>query len=104
MFIKYVILKNFRNYKDICIEFNKNFNIFLGDNAQGKTNILESIFMCATSRSHRTSKDEELINFDENTYYIKIVFEKYNREYSINISYSKNIGKMAKVNDIQVKK
>ena len=54
------MLINYRNYKDLNIEFRKNVNVFMGDNAQGKTNILEAIYYCAFAKSHRTSKDKEL--------------------------------------------
>ncbi len=53
------------------MNFDKNVNIIYGDNAQGKTNILESIYMCATSRSHRGSKDKEIIRFGESESHIK---------------------------------
>ena len=62
MYIEKIKLKNFRNYEEQEIEFNKNINIIFGDNAQGKTNILESIFLCSFGKSFRTSKEKELIN------------------------------------------
>ena len=65
MFVKSLELENYRNYKELNMEFDKNTNILYGDNAQGKTNILESIYVCGTTKSHRTNKDKELINFDE---------------------------------------
>ena len=73
MIIDCIELENFRSYKDLHLEFDKGTNILYGDNAQGKTNILESIYMCATSRSHRTSKDTELINFNNDEAHIKII-------------------------------
>ena len=65
MVIDSLDLKNYRNYDILDMNFDKNVNIIYGDNAQGKTNILESIYMCATSRSHRGSKDKEMIRFGE---------------------------------------
>ena len=65
MVIESLDLKNYRNYDILDMNFDKNVNIIYGDNAQGKTNILESIYMCATSRSHRGSKDKEIIRFGE---------------------------------------
>ena len=62
MYIDKLIVKNFRNIKKINIDFNKNVNIFYGDNAQGKTSILEGIYFCATGRSHKTHIDKEIIN------------------------------------------
>ena len=57
MYIKKVKLENFRNYNDLEIEFKKDFNLIYGDNAQGKTNILESIYLSAIGRSFQTKKD-----------------------------------------------
>ena len=56
MLITNLEIQNFRNYKNQKIDFNKNINIFYGDNAQGKTNIIESIFVCAFGKSFRTNK------------------------------------------------
>ncbi len=63
MYINKIKLKNFRNYTQQEIEFNKNINIIYGDNAQGKTNILESIFLSSFGKSFRTNKEKELIKF-----------------------------------------
>ena len=64
MILKKLQLKNFRNYDDITLEFDKKINIFIGNNAQGKTNILESIYVLAVTKSHRTSKDLFLLKQD----------------------------------------
>jgi DNA replication and repair protein RecF len=58
------------------LSFNDKFNVIYGNNAQGKTNILEALFLCASARSHRTSKENELIRFGENNFYVKIEIEK----------------------------
>lgn len=71
MYIKYLKLINFRNYRELYIEFDKNLNVFVGDNAQGKTNILESIYYCSIGKSPRTNKDKELINWNGKYAYIK---------------------------------
>ena len=63
MIMKSLELQNFRNYNMLQIEFDSGTNIFYGDNAQGKTNILEAIFMTATTRSHKSSKDQDIIRF-----------------------------------------
>ena len=60
MFIKRLQMLNYRNYNVLEINLGPNVNVFMGDNAQGKTNILEAIYYCAFARSHRTSKDREL--------------------------------------------
>ena len=58
-------LKNFRNYDLLSLNLNPATNIFYGDNAQGKTNILESIYLCGTSKSHRGTKDKDMILFGQ---------------------------------------
>lgn len=65
MYIKNIELKDFRNYRYLNTSFSRNVNIFIGNNAQGKTNLLESIYMNAMARSFKTSKDKELIRFGE---------------------------------------
>ena len=65
MYIESVQLQNFRNYRELQLDFDKGTNIFYGDNAQGKTNILESVYICGTTKSHKGSKDKELIRFGE---------------------------------------
>ena len=65
MKIRRVSLKNYRNYADETVEFSPGINVFLGQNAQGKTNILEAVYYAALGRSHRTSADAELIRWEE---------------------------------------
>ena len=65
MIIKSLELSNFRNYNFLNMEFDSGTNILYGDNAQGKTNILEAIFVSATTKSHKSSKDKDIVNFKE---------------------------------------
>lgn len=76
MIIKSLELKNFRNYETLQIEFSKGTNILYGDNAQGKTNILEAIYFSSTTRSHKTAKDTDVINFNEEESHIRTYIEK----------------------------
>jgi DNA replication and repair protein RecF len=78
MNIKYLQLKGFRNFDELKLELCDGVNIFIGDNAQGKTNILESIYYCCLAKSHRTNKDKELINWSFEEGNIEI-FVKTNR-------------------------
>ena len=71
MFIESLALNNYRNYDNANISFSKGINILYGDNAQGKTNILEAIYMLATTKSHRGSKDKEIIEFDHDESHIR---------------------------------
>ncbi len=102
MYIKKIKLTNFRNYKEQEIEFEKNINIFYGDNAQGKTNIIESIFMCSLGKSFRTNKDAEVIKFNEENTSIITEYEKSDRDGKIKIEL--NNKKSIYVNGIKIKK
>ena len=73
MKIESLKLKNFRNYELLSLEFDKATNIFYGDNAQGKTNILEAVYLSGTTKSHRGSKDKDLIRFEQNESHIETV-------------------------------
>ena len=81
MYIKEIELKNFRNYENLKLDFDCGTNIFYGDNAQGKTNILEAIYLIATTKSHKGSKDKEIINFDEEESHIRTYFDRNGIEY-----------------------
>lgn len=85
MYIKNVKLKNFRNYDNINIEFSKDFNLIYGNNAQGKTNILEAIYISALGKSFQTNKDQELIKLGEKKAEIEIEFIRKDREGKIKI-------------------
>ena len=102
MYIKKVTLNNFRNYEKQEVELENNLNIFYGNNAQGKTNILEAIFLCAFAKSFRTKKEEELIRFNEEKAFIEIEFEKTDREGKIKLEISDK--KYFSVNGVKVKK
>lgn len=64
MYLKKLQLTNFRNYENLELEFSENINVFVGNNAHGKTNILESIYLSSITKSYRTNKDIECIKFD----------------------------------------
>jgi len=106
MFIKKIILENFRNYENQEIQLINGINIIYGNNAQGKTNIIESIFLCSLGKSFRTNKDKELIKFEKNEANVIIDYERKDREGQIkaNISDKKNFFvngiKQNKISDI----
>lgn len=102
MHITNIKLTNFRNYNKQEILLNPNLNIFYGDNAQGKTNIIESIFLCSIGKSFRTIKDKELIKFNENFSSIFLEYKKSDREGSIKVEI--NDKKNIFVNGIKIKK
>ena len=76
MIIKSLELADYRNYEDLVIHFDRGTNILIGDNAQGKTNILEAIYVAATTKSHKGSKDSEMIRFDREEGHIRTILEK----------------------------
>lgn len=104
LYIKRVKLNSFRNYSALDIELGEGVNIFYGQNAQGKTNIIESIYMASTGKSHRTQKDSELINWNSEDSRIRIEFNKENDDKSIEIYLSKNIKKQIKLNGARINK
>lgn len=104
MIIKSIELKNFRNYEDLNIKFDSGTNILYGDNAQGKTNILESAYVSGTTKSHKGSKDKEMIRFEENESHIRTIVEKKEKQYQIDIHLKKNKAKGIAVNKIPIKK
>lgn len=69
-------VQHYRNYDGLTLDFPKTLNIFLGENAQGKTNLLESIYVLAMTRSHRTSNEKELVHWDSDSARISGVIEK----------------------------
>lgn len=86
------------------MNFDKKINIIYGDNAQGKTNILESMYVCATSKSHRGSKDREIIRFDNDESHIKVNVKKNDMNYRIDMHLKKNKPKGIAVNGIPIKR
>ena len=104
MYIKRLQMLNYRNYKSLNITLGKNVNVFMGDNAQGKTNILEAIYYCAFAKSHRTSKDRELINWNSDSAYVSLLVGKDRLDKNIDINILKDGKKAIKINKIKVSK
>lgn len=104
MYIESVQLKNFRNYESLELKFDKGTNIFYGDNAQGKTNILESIYLCGTSKSHRGTKDRDMILFGKEESHIEVIVDKRGILYQIDVHLKKNKPKGIAINHIPIKK
>ena len=103
MQIKNIELTNFRNYKTLKLEFDKNLNIFLGHNAQGKTNLLESIFVLGMGKSFRTNSDKEMIFFNEDFAKVRANVIEDNNEDEIEIIYQ-NEGKIIKLDGIKLQR
>ena len=84
--------------------FDNKINIIYGDNAQGKTNILESLYVCATSKSHRGSKDKDIIRFGNDEAHIKVMVKKHGMNYRIDMHLKKNKTKGIAVNGIPIRR
>ena len=104
MYIKSIRLNNFRNYKTLDLVLDKKTNIFYGDNAQGKTNILEAVYMCSTSRSHRGSKDREMILFGQNESHIRLEIVSAGMDRTIDMHLRKEKTKGVAVDGIPIRK
>lgn len=95
---------NFRNYENAKLEFHPKTNILYGDNAQGKTNILESIYVCATTNSHKGSKDKELIRFGEDEAHIRMFLTKREMTHKIDMHLRKSKGKGIAIDGVPIKR
>lgn len=103
MYLENLKLINFRNYDELYIEFNKNINLIIGKNAQGKTNIVEAIYMMSIGKSFRTNKDREVIKFNNKNLYLAGQYKNDYRTCSIEIVIDKN-KKGIKLNKISINK
>lgn len=104
MFIRSLTLQNYRNYENTKINFNDHINIIYGKNAQGKTNILEALYLCATSKSHRTSNVKELIKFNQDEGHVNVELVKDGHLEIIDVHLKKNNKKSIAVNKLPVRK
>lgn len=104
MEIKKLTLNNYRNYKSQTIQFNNGLNVLVGNNAQGKTNMLESIFMCAIGKSVRVKKDKDLIMWNEKMAKVSLSSTKKNLSKSIEIYLFQNQNKAIKINSVPIKR
>lgn len=104
MYIKSLDLKNFRNYRSLSLELDQGTNILYGDNAQGKTNILEAIYIAGTTKSHKGSKDRELIYFDEEESHIRMKIHKDIMDYQIDMHLKKSKTKGIAINGLPIKR
>ena len=102
MYIEKIKLQNFRNYEQLELSLNKDINIIYGNNAQGKTNILEAIFLSSFGKSFRTNKEKEMIRFNEQRCLVEIFYQKKNRDGKVKIEISTK--KQISLNGVKLKK
>lgn len=104
MVIKSLKLKNYRNYELLDMTFDSKTNILYGDNAQGKTNILEALYLSGTTKSHRGTKDRDLIQFGRDESHLETIVEKKGMEFQIDMHLKKNSPKGIAINKIPIRK
>ncbi len=104
MIIKSLKLKDYRNYELLNIEFDHATNIFYGDNAQGKTNILEAAYLAGTTKSHRGTKDRDLIRFGQEESHIEMMIEKNGVPWQIDMHLKKNSPKGIAINKVPIRR
>ena len=100
MWLKHLSIQHFRNYQELEVEFHPGLNIFLGQNAQGKTNILESIYFLALTRSHRTRNDRDLIYFESTDFKVSGQLQRETGPLPLEISLTPK-GRITKVNHLK---
>ncbi len=104
MIIKSLELQDYRNYNSLNITFDKGTNILYGDNAQGKTNILEAIYLAATTKSHKGSKDKDIVNFNKEEAHIRTYLEKEGIETRVDMHLRKSKSKGIAIDGQKIKK
>lgn len=104
MKIESINLENFRNYESLELSLHEGTNLFYGDNAQGKTNILEAVYLCGTTKSHRGSKDRETIKFGQEESHIRMNISKNEISYRIDMHLKKNKAKGIAINGLPIRK
>ncbi len=108
MIVKSIKLKNFRNFSELNIDLNNILNIFIGDNGQGKTNLLESIYLCSIGKTFKLNSENDLIKFGQNSFEVEILINKENGSNIvskvINITYVKNQKRIVKINGVKLEK
>lgn len=104
MIVKSLELMDYRNYNHLNMQFHNGTNILYGENAQGKTNILEAIYLCGTTKSHRGSKDKDIIRFQKDEAHVRILLEKNEIQHKIDLHLKKNKSKGVAIDGVAIKK
>lgn len=104
MFVKSLELSNFRNYNTLSMNFKNGTNILYGDNAQGKTNILEAVYLAGTTKSHKGSKDKDMIQLNQEESHIRMFIEKNLIVHRIDMHLKKNKPKGVAIDGIPIRK
>jgi len=100
MYIRHLSLHNYRNYVHLELDLDPRLNLFLGANAQGKTNLLEACHLLATARSHRTQRDNELVQWEQQGYHISAEVKIRHGTEHLSLRYDPQQGKKAQINGV----
>lgn len=104
MIIESIDLQNYRNYQKLHMELDRGTNILYGNNAQGKTNILEAIYVCCTSKSHRSVRDKDLIRFGQDESHLRLLVRRGNVPYRIDMHLKKSKPKGIAINGVPIRR
>lgn len=104
MFVESIELYQYRNYESVKVDFSPGVNIFFGDNAQGKTNLLEAVYVSGTSKSHKGSKDKDLIHFDKDEAHIRLIFRKNDLSHRLDLHLKKKKTKGIAIDGVPIRK
>jgi DNA replication and repair protein RecF len=104
LIVNSVCIKNYRNYENLSVKLDEKLNIFIGDNGQGKTNFIESIYICAFGKSFRTNKERDLIKIGEDMTFIALKYFKNSREMNLDFKIRKDNKKDIKINGVHISK
>lgn len=104
MIIQSIQLNNFRNYNSLSMDFDRETNILYGDNAQGKTNVLEAVYLCTTTKSHKGSKDRDMIKMGQNEAHIRMIVEKNKICHTIDMHLKKHKSKGIAIDSVPIRK
>ena len=103
MRVNKLVLRNYRNYEQLEVDFTSNVNIFIGENAQGKTNILEAIYLGAVGRSHRTAEDDDLVKWEQDSASVDLFFTRHSVDNKVGFRLIKGRNKEILFNDFPIK-
>ncbi len=104
MYVESIELNQYRNYQSAKVDFSPGVNIFFGDNAQGKTNLLEAVYVSGTSKSHKGSKDKDLIRFDQEEAHIRLIFKKNDLSHRLDLHLKKKKSKGIAIDGLPIRK
>ncbi len=104
MYVESIELNQYRNYESAKVDFSPGVNIFFGDNAQGKTNLLEAVYVSGTSKSHKGSKDKDLIRFDREEAHIRLIFRKNDLSHQLDLHLKKKKSKGIAIDGLPIRK